>query len=84
MSPTPRTTLPLLFLLSLSSSLPSVSAQGKVRTNATANAFEIVGNSLVSAQQLFLGTGAASSKVYIIDKTERNPTTIGGYRAWQT
>ncbi|KAI9435759.1 glyoxal oxidase [Lactarius indigo] len=41
--------------------------------------FEIVGSSLVSAQQLFLGT---TDKVYIVDKTENNPTPIRGHPAW--
>ncbi|KAI9463565.1 glyoxal oxidase [Lactarius psammicola] len=47
-------------------------------TDATAN-FEVVGSSLVSAQQIFLGT---ADKVYIIDKTENNPTPIHGHPAW--
>ncbi|ELU44643.1 copper radical oxidase [Rhizoctonia solani AG-1 IA] len=37
--------------------------------------FEIVGNSGVSAQQLFLG---ANNKVYIIDKVENNPVSVNG------
>jgi len=41
--------------------------------------FQIVGNSVVSAQQLFLGT---ADKVYIVDKTEDNPTQINGHPAW--
>ncbi|KAN0129788.1 glyoxal oxidase [Lactarius tabidus] len=45
---------------------------------ATAN-FEVIGSSLVSAQQLFLGT---LDKVYIVDKTENNPTPIHGHPAW--
>ncbi|KAF7971613.1 hypothetical protein HWV62_20712 [Athelia sp. TMB] len=43
------------------------------------NQFKIVGNSLVSAQQVFLGT---LDKVYIVDKTEDNPATINGHPAW--
>ncbi|SGY66362.1 BQ5605_C004g02665 [Microbotryum silenes-dioicae] len=46
------------------------------------NTIEIVGNSGVSAQQLFLGQ---SNKVYIVDKTERNPVnTTSGHPAWAT
>ncbi|KAN0138426.1 copper radical oxidase [Lactarius tabidus] len=41
---------------------------------ATAN-FEVIGTSLVSAQQLFLGT-IMMDKVYIVDKMENNPTPI--------
>ncbi|TFY58824.1 hypothetical protein EVJ58_g6182 [Rhodofomes roseus] len=39
----------------------------------------IVGDSIASAQQMFLGT---QDKVYIVDKTERNPTQINGHPAW--
>ncbi|KAI0358529.1 DUF1929-domain-containing protein [Trametes cingulata] len=49
------------------------------RNDAPLGAFEIVGNSLVSAQQMFLGT---PDKVYIIDKTEANPAQINGHPAW--
>lgn len=45
------------------------------------NTFEIVGNSGVSAQQLFLGM---PNQVYIIDKTENNPVDIAGHPAWAT
>lgn len=41
--------------------------------------FEIVGNSGVSGQQLFLGS---DTKVYVIDKVENNPLTINGHPAW--
>ncbi|KAJ3574744.1 hypothetical protein NP233_g1539 [Leucocoprinus birnbaumii] len=41
--------------------------------------FRVVGNSLVSAQQMFLGT---NDKVYIIDKAENNPTQVSGHPAW--
>ncbi|SRR6266702_1646457 len=69
-------------------------------SGVTAN-FEVVGSSIVSAQQvhisthyvlyndlltetsvqlqLFLGT---ADKVYIVDKTENNPTPIHGHPAW--
>ncbi|KAH9915157.1 copper radical oxidase, partial [Epithele typhae] len=47
--------------------------------NAPLGQFKIVGNSIVSAQQLFLGT---LDKVYIVDKVENNPTQINGHPAW--
>ncbi|KAG9104941.1 hypothetical protein FRC06_005008 [Ceratobasidium sp. 370] len=43
--------------------------------------FEIVGESGVSAQQLFLGS---NNKVYIIDKVENNPVAVNGHPAWAT
>ncbi|KAI0829837.1 DUF1929-domain-containing protein [Trametes gibbosa] len=49
------------------------------RNDAPLGAFEIVGDSMVSAQQMFLGT---ADKVYIIDKTEANPATVNGHPAW--
>ncbi len=68
------------------------------KTNAPLGQFEIVGDSIVSAQQvgrtlihggrlqltrrplqLFLGT---LDKVYIVDKTEANPTKVNGHPAW--
>ncbi|KAF8629225.1 hypothetical protein AX17_005808 [Amanita inopinata Kibby_2008] len=41
--------------------------------------FEIIGQSLVSAQQIFLGT---HDTVYFVDKVENNPTQIKGHPAW--
>ena len=41
--------------------------------------WEIVGESGVSAQQLFLGN---KDKVYIIDKTQNNEATVNGHPAW--
>ncbi|KAI0645783.1 DUF1929-domain-containing protein [Trametes meyenii] len=49
------------------------------RNNAPIGQFEIVGDSMVSAQQMFLGT---LDKVYIIDKTEANPKQVNGHPAW--
>ncbi|KAI0745030.1 DUF1929-domain-containing protein [Earliella scabrosa] len=49
------------------------------RSDAPLGGFEIVGDSLVSAQQIFLGT---TDKVYIIDKTEANPAQVAGHPAW--
>ncbi|KAG8775988.1 hypothetical protein FRC15_000209 [Serendipita sp. 397] len=41
--------------------------------------FEVIGDSGVSGQQLFLGD---DTKVYIIDKVENNPLTINDHPAW--
>ncbi|KAG8858717.1 hypothetical protein FRB96_004854 [Tulasnella sp. 330] len=46
---------------------------------ATPGTFEIVGNSGVSAQQLFLGN---EKKVYILDKVQGNNVTVSGHPAW--
>ncbi|GAA5888669.1 hypothetical protein JCM16303_000887 [Sporobolomyces ruberrimus] len=43
-----------------------------------AGTFEIVGDSGVSAQQLF----QHKNKVYVIDKTENNPARVNGHPAW--
>ncbi|KAF6763253.1 glyoxal oxidase [Ephemerocybe angulata] len=52
---------------------------GQPLKKGTPNTFEIIGNSLVSAQQLFLGT---EDKVYFVDKVEANPTPINNHPAW--
>ncbi|SJX60989.1 Glyoxaloxidase 2 [Sporisorium reilianum f. sp. reilianum] len=44
-----------------------------------AGTMEVVGNSGVSAQMMFLGT---EQKVYILDKTENNPVHVNGHPAW--
>jgi hypothetical protein len=66
--------------LSLSTLLTSVAADptvlpapGQPTKTGTPGTFEIVGNSGVSAQQLFLGT---DNRVYIVDKTENNPPKV--------
>ncbi|KAF8300518.1 hypothetical protein DL93DRAFT_2173388 [Clavulina sp. PMI_390] len=51
--------------------------------------FSIKGSTGVSAQQLFLRTentvslrlSSSFAKVYVVDKTERNPMTVGGHPA---
>ncbi|GAA5833635.1 hypothetical protein JCM11251_003189 [Rhodosporidiobolus azoricus] len=43
-----------------------------------ANTFEIIGTIGVSPQQIF----AEGDMVYIVDKTENNPTQINGHPAW--
>ncbi|KAM5534563.1 hypothetical protein V8D89_011767 [Ganoderma adspersum] len=58
----------------------TVNTPGQPSTNqAPLGQFKIVGDSIVSAQQLFLGT---TDKVYIVDKVENNPTQINGHPAW--
>jgi hypothetical protein len=54
-------------------------ASGQPRQAGGIGQFEIVGDSLVSGQQLFVGT---LNKVYILDKTENNSAQINGHPAW--
>ncbi|TEB14488.1 copper radical oxidase [Coprinellus micaceus] len=54
-------------------------ALGQPRRNGSPGTFEVVGQSLVSAQQLFLGHQNA---VYFLDKVENNPNQINGHPAW--
>lgn len=44
-----------------------------------AGTMEVVGNSGVSAQMMFLGT---ENKVYILDKSENNAVRVNGHPAW--
>ncbi|KAJ7217754.1 glyoxal oxidase [Mycena pura] len=79
----------VLGLLNLASVLVSVLAQDATPTTlsppaqpsftGTIGTFEIIGNSLVSAQQLFLGT---LDTVFILDKVENNKVQIDGHPAW--
>ncbi|KAK7005867.1 glyoxal oxidase N-terminus-domain-containing protein [Favolaschia claudopus] len=48
-------------------------------SNKPIGEFEIIGDSLVSAQQMFLGT---QDKVFILDKVENNKAQINGHPAW--
>lgn len=59
--------------------LAARNAPAQPKQAITVNAFELVGNSIGSGQQVFLGT---EDKVYIVDKTENNPTQINGHPAW--
>ncbi|KAB5595241.1 Copper radical oxidase [Ceratobasidium theobromae] len=71
-------------LLSAVAADPTVlPAPGQPTKSGTPGTFEIVGNSGVSAQQLFLGQG---NRVYIVDKTENNPPKVGSpsHPAWAT
>ncbi|PCH36106.1 copper radical oxidase [Wolfiporia cocos MD-104 SS10] len=74
-------TLTVVFgLLGAVSAQTSATTPGKpLVSDAPLGEFQIVGNSIASAQQMFVGT---INKVYIIDKTERNPTQIDGHPAW--
>ncbi|KAJ7693374.1 glyoxal oxidase [Mycena rosella] len=80
-----RATLVLL-LASLASSLaqnapsPAVnSPPAQPSSTGPAGGFELIGNTLVSAQQMFLGT---LDKVFILDKVENNKAQIDGHPAW--
>lgn len=60
--------------------IPTQAAPGQPQfTASTLGTFDIVGNTIASAQQMFLGT---LDKLYIVDKTENNPTQINGHPAW--
>ncbi|KAG6850141.1 hypothetical protein H0H93_000526 [Arthromyces matolae] len=61
------------------SSPNTVPTPGQPSHAGTAGQFELIGNSLVSAQQLFLGT---EKNVFIVDKVENNPTRLGDHPAW--
>lgn len=64
-----------LLSATLAATAGSAAAQNK------ANTWSVVGESGVSAQQLFRGQG---NKVYILDKVENNPVQINGHPAWAT
>ncbi|KAF8334887.1 glyoxal oxidase N-terminus-domain-containing protein [Cantharellus anzutake] len=53
----------------------------QIERRATTNAFQVVGNSGVSAQMMFLGT---ADKVYILDKVESNSLQVNGHSAFAT
>ncbi|TDL26007.1 glyoxal oxidase [Rickenella mellea] len=54
-------------------------APGQPTITGIPGGFEIRGMSLASAQQMFVGT---AKTVYIVDKTENNPTQINGHPVW--
>ncbi|QRV93538.1 glyoxal oxidase [Ceratobasidium sp. AG-Ba] len=56
---------------------------GQPKKSGTPGTFEVVGDSGVSAMQLFLGQG---NRVYFVDKVENNPPKIGNpsHPAWAT
>ncbi|KAF8159168.1 copper radical oxidase [Crassisporium funariophilum] len=74
----------LLSLLSVAQqaftqSPPTISPPDQPTHPGQPGTFEIIGNSLVSAQQMFLGR---ADKVYLLDKVENNPAQINGHPAW--
>ncbi|KAG8934881.1 hypothetical protein FRC02_009003 [Tulasnella sp. 418] len=73
------TAIPLI----IAAAAPSVYAAATQPTSAGTGpgTFEIIGESGVSAQQLFLG---GPNTVYIIDKVQNNKATINGHPAWAT
>lgn len=74
---TPRATLALVLALGLArpaTAAPNVlPTPGQPTKSGKPGTFEVVGNSGVSAMQLFLG---ADNRVYFVDKTENNPATV--------
>jgi hypothetical protein len=87
--PIMRNYAPLAVLAASSvAALPSVTGPAQVIPKpgqpakaGKSNTFEVVGDSGVSAQQLFLGM---PNQVFVVDKTERNPMQIAGHPAWAT
>ncbi|KAJ7745446.1 glyoxal oxidase, partial [Mycena maculata] len=75
----------VLFLASIACVLAQVasptilSPPGQPSSTGAIGEFEIIGNSLVSAQQMFVGT---LDKVFILDKVENNKAQIDGHPAW--
>ncbi|KAK2467883.1 hypothetical protein APHAL10511_000178 [Amanita phalloides] len=57
----------------------TLSPPGQPIKSGKSGQFEIITQSLVSAQQLFLGT---LNTAYFIDKAEGNPTQVNGHPAW--
>ncbi|KAG8779033.1 hypothetical protein FRC12_024682, partial [Ceratobasidium sp. 428] len=51
---------------------------GQPSKSGQPNTFEIVGDSGVSAQQLFLGM---PNQLFVVDKTENNPIEVAGHPA---
>ncbi|KAF8587998.1 copper radical oxidase [Ramaria rubella] len=66
-------------LLTVLAATSVLSDPGQPTATGTVGQFQTVGNSLVSAQQAFLGT---PNKLYIVDKVENNPQQINGHPAW--
>ncbi|KAF8199812.1 copper radical oxidase [Mycena galopus ATCC 62051] len=56
-----------------------LSPPGQPSSTGAIGEFDIIGESLVSAQQMFLGT---LDKVFILDKVENNAAQIDGHPAW--
>ncbi|KAF8070115.1 glyoxal oxidase [Lyophyllum atratum] len=71
--------MPMLAALTLGQSTATIPPPGQPSHSGVPGQFEIIGNSLVSAQQLFLGT---EKNVFMVDKVENNPARIKGHPAW--
>ncbi|KAF5385893.1 hypothetical protein D9615_002586 [Tricholomella constricta] len=71
--------VPMLAVLTLGQSTTTIPPPGQPFHPGVAGEFQLIGDSLVSAQQLFLGT---EKNVYFVDKVENNPTRINGHPAW--
>ncbi|KAJ7495844.1 copper radical oxidase, partial [Mycena galericulata] len=55
------------------------SPPGQLSSTGAIGEFQIIGSSLVSAQQMFVGT---LDKIFILDKVENNKAQIDGHPAW--
>ncbi|KAG6866368.1 hypothetical protein C0991_005289 [Blastosporella zonata] len=71
--------IPMLAVLTLGSQSTTIPQPGQPSHSGLTGQFELLGSSLVSAQQLFLGT---ESNVFIVDKVENNPARVDGHPAW--
>ncbi|KIK69166.1 hypothetical protein GYMLUDRAFT_153319 [Collybiopsis luxurians FD-317 M1] len=75
-----RTFVPVLaFIGHVLAQSSTTTSSGQPLHSGNVGQFEIVGDSVVSAQQMFLGT---LDKVFIVDKVENNPAQINGHPAW--
>ncbi|KAJ7141391.1 glyoxal oxidase N-terminus-domain-containing protein [Mycena epipterygia] len=74
----------ILMLVSLAGVLAQVtptivSSPAQPTSTGAIGEFELLGSTLVSAQQMFLGT---LDKIFILDKVENNKAQIDGHPAW--
>ncbi|KAF8194592.1 glyoxal oxidase [Pholiota molesta] len=69
----------LLFPYTLALSLPVDSPPGQPTHVGDVGTFEMIPDSIVSSQQVFVGR---SDKLYILDKVQNNPTQVNGHPAW--
>ncbi|KAF9473141.1 copper radical oxidase [Pholiota conissans] len=60
-------------------SLPVASPPGQPTHKGDAGTFEVIPDTIISAQQVFVGR---SNRLYILDKVQNNPTQINGHPAW--
>ncbi|KAF7321783.1 hypothetical protein MKEN_00700100 [Mycena kentingensis (nom. inval.)] len=74
-----RSTPTILHLASLVLAQNAIAPPSQPSFSGPPGTFEIIGSSLVSAQQMFLGT---LDKVYMLDKVENNPAKVDGHPAW--